>query len=369
MSLPMPSPKILHLVWTFNPAGAERIAQAILERCVREGFEAHACALSGSEVAAKEEWRDKGIRLHDVRKGRGFDFTLPFRLRRVLVREGISHLHTHNAVSGFYGAWALVPGIRHVHTEHSNIGRERRLLRLLRLRQLRSASVVAVSRKVATTFSRTGGFAPSKIRLIYNGVRLQAPGSDSRERVLRDLGIPANARLVGTIGNLRPVKDHRTLLRAFAPIAGEMEEAHLLIVGEGDERVPLEAEIHRLGLAGRVSLPGFRSDVADLLGSMAVFVLSSRSEGLPVSLLEAMSAGCPVVSTAVGGVPEIIAEGENGLLVPAGSAEALTRSIRFLLSSPGESARLARRARETVSERFDEERMLQDYVSLYREAP
>ncbi|MFH1017338.1 MAG: glycosyltransferase [Pseudomonadota bacterium] len=365
----MSSPRILHLIWTFNPGGAERIAQAILERCVREGWEAHACALAASEPAAKEEWSARGIRIHEVLKRSGLDFTLPFRLWRLLSRERISLLHTHNAVCGLYGSLALQKGVRHVHTEHSNVERGRFFLRLVRAYQLRSAALVAVSRKVATTFSRSGGIPHSQIRVIYNGVRVVPRTENRSESLLAHLGIPQDAVVVGTIGNLRAVKDHVTLLSAFAPIARETGNAHLLIVGEGEERRRLEEKVLRLGLRGRVSLPGFRSDVEALLSAMDVFVLCSRSEGFPVALLEAMAMECPCIATAVGGVLEIIQSGENGLLVPAQAADALTRAIRLILSTPSEAERFRKRGRETVLEKFTEAKMFDEYLGLYREMP
>ncbi len=363
----MEPPKILHLIWTFRMAGAERIAQTILERCAREGWEAHACALAPSDSAAREGWTARGIRVHEAIKGTGLDFTLPFRLRKLFSQEQISILHTHNAVSGFYGSWALGQGMRHVHTEHSNIPRNRKLLNFVRARQLRSAALVAVSRKVAVTLSRSGGIPESRIRVIYNGVPAILRTRDGREQALRELGIPLDSTIVGTLGNLRAVKDHHLLLTAFAQIARERNNAHLLIVGEGDERKSLESRIRQLGLEGRVSLPGHRSDIGAVLNALDVFVLSSRSEGLPVSLLEAMACGLPCVSTAVGGIPEITQEGENGLLVPAGSPEALARGILRLLNDPAEATRLGERAQETVHRRFDETRMVNEYLDIYRE--
>ncbi|MFH1263190.1 MAG: glycosyltransferase [Pseudomonadota bacterium] len=363
----MKRPGVLHLVWTLHLAGAERVAQAVLSSCRAAGFEPHVCALSPSDPSHRNDWERKGIRVSEIWKRPGIDLLLPFRLRKLLRDARISILHTHNAVGAFYGGISAGADVLKVHTEHSNIAREKRMLRRFTAWQLRSASVVADSQKVAVMLKRRDGFPKEKIRLIYNGVATEFGGIMDRNAAKSSLGIPASARVVGTVGNLRPVKDQMALLSAFGSLAKEDSDLFLVIVGEGEMRSALEAEARRVGLEGRVKLPGYRSDAPRLFSAFDLFVLSSKSEGLPLALLEAMAAGRPCVATAVGGIPEVITDGENGRLVPPESPVGFARVMRQLLADPENAGRMGERGRWTVAERFSEKQMVEKYLELYRE--
>jgi glycosyltransferase involved in cell wall biosynthesis len=164
------------------------------------------------------------------------------------------------------------------------------------------------------------------------------------------------------VGRLKAPKDFLTLVRA----AGMLPEgAETLIVGEGPDRPRLEQEIRALGVAERVRLLGERYDVPKLLADADVFVLSSASEGMPVSVLEAMAAGLPVVSSHVGGVPELVVDGETGILVRPGDASALAAALSSLIADPAERRRLGAAGRARAEERFDLEPFRRAHVELY----
>jgi glycosyltransferase involved in cell wall biosynthesis len=361
--------RVFHLVWTFDPAGAERIAHAILSACTSGGFEPHAGALAPASPEGRAFWGRAGIALHDVPKGSGLDLTLPRRLAALLRERGISILHTHNAVGALYGGWAAQwANVRHVHTEHSNVAEGKRALRWLARARLRRAIVVADSHKVASVLVRRDGFVPSAIRVIANGIDLPPPPPIPAERFRRELALPEGARVVGTVGNLRAVKNQAMLIEAFAPLASADPHLHLAILGEGSERGGLEERLRALRLEGRVHLAGRRDDARSWLGHFDLFVLPSLSEGLPLSLLEAMAAGCPVIASSVGGIPEAVGDGREGLLVPPGSAPALTRAMRRLLRDRALARLLGEAAARTAAERFDGARMTAAYLELYRGA-
>jgi glycosyltransferase involved in cell wall biosynthesis len=166
-----------------------------------------------------------------------------------------------------------------------------------------------------------------------------------------------------TVGRLAAPKDTVTLVRALARVPGRPFRA--TIVGDGPDRPAVEAEIRAAGLEGVVELAGERQDVPDLLADADVFALSSRSEGAPISVLEAMAAGLPVVASAVGGVPEIVAHGATGLLVPPGDAAALAEALEQLLADPALRRRLGEAGRERVRERFDLTELRRAHVELY----
>ena len=166
-----------------------------------------------------------------------------------------------------------------------------------------------------------------------------------------------------TVGRLQAPKDALTLLRGLAKLPRGTYEA--VIVGDGPDRPELASEARRLGLESVVQLAGERNDVPELLAASDIFVLSSRSEGLPLSILEAMAAGLPVVATTVGGVPELVLEGETGLLVPPGDPQALAGAIERLLDDSTLRGRLGAAGRIRVEERFDLVSTRQAHLDLY----
>jgi glycosyltransferase involved in cell wall biosynthesis len=173
-------------------------------------------------------------------------------------------------------------------------------------------------------------------------------------------GIP---RLV-TVGRLKAPKDYVTLTRAFAALPSGSFEA--LIVGDGPDRLMVEAELARLGVGNAVRLLGERTDVPELLAGSDVFVLSSASEGLPLSVEEAMAAGLPVVASAVGGVPELVVDGETGYLVPPGEAERLAEALESLLDDPALRRRMGRSGRSRAEALFDLRAFRRAHLELYR---
>jgi glycosyltransferase involved in cell wall biosynthesis len=169
--------------------------------------------------------------------------------------------------------------------------------------------------------------------------------------------------LLVAVGRLKAPKDFRTLLHALAALPPEAGE--LLVVGDGPDRPRIEAEIQSLGLHDRVRLAGQRSDVPELLAAADVFVLSSASEGMPISVLEAMAAGLPVVASRVGGVPELVIDGETGLLVAPGDAYELAEALRRLFADAGLRQRLGDAGHVRVRERFDVALFRRAHVELY----
>ena len=170
-------------------------------------------------------------------------------------------------------------------------------------------------------------------------------------------------RLV-TVGRLQAPKDAVTLVRALALLQRDTFEA--VLVGDGPDRPAIEAEVRRLGLESAVEVLGERDDVPQLLGTADVFVLSSHSEGLPLSILEAMAVGLPVVASNVGGVPEAVVDGETGLLVPPADPESLAAAIERLLRDPVQRRRLGDAGRTRVAEHFDLAAVQQAHLDLYR---
>jgi glycosyltransferase involved in cell wall biosynthesis len=173
---------------------------------------------------------------------------------------------------------------------------------------------------------------------------------------------PSHHVVIVTVTRLRPPKDTLTLVRALQIVAPHLH--HALIVGDGPDRSLISAAIAEAGLTDRVELLGDRSDVPNLLARSDIFVLATHSEGMPLALLEAMAEGLPVVASAVGGMPEIIQDGKNGLLVPAGNPVALARALHRLMMDADLRSRLGSAARRTIAEHYDLERFRSQHVEL-----
>jgi glycosyltransferase involved in cell wall biosynthesis len=196
-------------------------------------------------------------------------------------------------------------------------------------------------------------YSPDKIRIIHNGVDADGFECSDDRGAVSDLGICDSDKVVGIVAALRPEKDHETFLRAARSVADRMPNAKFLIIGDGPARHEIERFTEELGLGDRVTLTGSRTDVADLLRAIDVFVLSSNTvECFPMALLEAMAAGRPAVCTAVGAVPEIIAEPATGYLVPLHDPAALADGLVKILSDSELARRMGRAARARVQERF-----------------
>src|SRR6185436_14263328 len=209
-------------------------------------------------------------------------------------------------------------------------------------------SIIAVSHELRD-YMIESRFPRERVRVIHNGIEPASAASPLDRRKARLLlGLDERAFVVTTVARLDPVKDLVTLLDAFAIVRKRAPGAQLVIVGDGPERQRLEARASHDDLAGSVRITGYRSDVRALLPAADVYVSSSISEGVSLTILEAMAAGVPVVATAVGGTPEIRADGEGGLLVPGRDADQLASAILSLAVDRRRRAELAAAARRRL---------------------
>lgn len=360
--------KIVHLVLGLNVGGLERMVLRLLAYTDRARFSPSVCALDAPGVLAPELDR-LGVPLTVLPRRRGLDACLPMRLASWLRREGAQLVHTHNASPHLYGALAArLAHIRVVHTKHGRNAPD--VPRKVLVNSFASAltdRIVAVSDDAAGVAVSLEGVNPRKVVTILNGVDTSEfrPGFDP-VAARAELGVPAGGFHVGCVARLDVVKDHATLLEAFARLLGYRPDAHLTCIGGGPELSAIEAHASRLGLGSALTLAGERGDLAGLYAAFDVFALASRSEGISLTLLEASSSGLPVVATRVGGNPEIVADGETGYLVrprdPAAFADAL-----FTVACRADRAQLGAAGRARVERRFSVERMAREYQALYTE--
>jgi glycosyltransferase involved in cell wall biosynthesis len=205
---------------------------------------------------------------------------------------------------------------------------------------------------------------PRKIDVVYNAVDWTSiQPSRSRDQMRASLGLNRGANVAGIIARLTEQKGHRFLFQAMTTPA--LAELQLIVVGDGDLRAALEAEAQALGIAPRVRFLGARRDLGDLLAAMDVFVMPSLWEGLPLSMILAMGAALPIVATAVAGIPEIVADGVTGWLVPAGNSLALATAVADVFANRGRAAAIGEAARVSVLPRFGVDGYVNSVVGLY----
>jgi glycosyltransferase involved in cell wall biosynthesis len=293
------------------------------------------------------------------------------RLVRFLTRERVDIVHSHDVYNNVFSTLCSRLSRRPV------VIASRRWLDEVPRSSLRTANRVAYrfadcvltnSESIAELVVARERVRRSRVAVVPNFVDDQAfvpPPPEERARFLFELGVPTDSFVVGCVASLRPVKNHELLLHAIANLRARWPALHLVLVGEGDARPSLEARARQLGLAGVVHFAGLRPNEPNLHHLFDLSVLSSRSEALPNSLVEAMAAGRPVVATRVGGVADVVRDGETGLLVAPGDVDAFGRAIESLLRDPELRSKYGRAARERAKTTFQARRVIPMLESLY----
>jgi glycosyltransferase involved in cell wall biosynthesis len=360
---------IVHVLSSFGLGGQEKVALDLAAGQVRRGHRVAVVSLApppDGPLAA--EFAAIGARTQSVPKKGGIDMTLVPRLAYAFRRLGAEVVHTHNPLPLIYGAPAAkLIGAAAIHTKHgANPGSTGH--RILRRQAARCVDVfAAVSDTTAEQARLQQDAPPQKIVIVTNGIHLERfhPDDAVRAAVRLELGIPASAWVVGTVGRVDDMKNHVLLIEAMAPLLAT--DVRLVIVGDGPARATIDSAVAGLAAPRLVHVLGRRMDVDRLLPAFDVFAMSSRSEGLPLVLPEAMSAGLPVVSTAVGGIPDVIEDGVTGILCPV-DAGALRAALSAMQHDRERSRRMGKRAREVALSRYSADRMLDDYMALYDRA-
>jgi len=224
---------------------------------------------------------------------------------------------------------------------------------------------VAIADEVARSLERV--YSIKNPPLIPNGIPVinYSLGEDIRKLFRAREGYDNNNLLFVSIARMSPQKDHFSLIQAFSLAVSHNNHLRILLVGDGPLRQELEARVRLMGLGDKVRFLGIRTDIAEILAAADVFVLSSLWEGNPLSVMEAMAAGKPVIATAVGGVPELVQDGINGILVPPGNVRALAEAM-LKLADDDLRERLGREAFKKSKECFDVSIMVRKYENLYR---
>jgi glycosyltransferase involved in cell wall biosynthesis len=347
--------------------GVSRLFSWWFPRYDRARYDVSLCGLKSPEPASR--WlAEQGIEVHHLGRGR-FDPRILTDLVSLARRRNARILHVHGYSAADFGRLAApLAGAKLVLHEHFADPRMPAYQALAdrALRRL-AHGAIAVSGSTREFLMRERFVPEDRVRLIWNGAPLDEFAPVPRERALRvrrELGIADDAPLVGTIGRLNAQKGHRFLIDAAALVLARRPEARVLVAGDGDLMHELRAQAARLSLADRVVFTGHRTDVPDLLGALDVFCLSSLYEGTPLALFEAMAAGKPIVSTAVDGCREVLADGTTALLVPPSDPGALAAAIERLLGDSRLRGDLAGAAL-AASRRYDVQACVDQMQAFY----
>jgi glycosyltransferase involved in cell wall biosynthesis len=370
-------PLVLQVIPAFTVGGAEWMAAYLAAHLPADQFRRGVVSLHGARGSPIEEYLSQcEVPVYYINKRRGFDPTTWLRLYRLLRTLQPAIVHTHQTVGRYVypACWAARQKII-VHTVHNiAIGEihSRFWRRFQGWAYRRGVLPVSIAQEVTRTFTEEYRRAP--VAEIPNAIPTERYAPDPARRAVwrSQHAVPRDALVFTCVAGLRPQKNHRLLLQAFAQAAPQLPDVLLLLVGPPDRLDPAYAEslkalAQELGLGQRVRFLGSRADVPDILRATDVFVLSSDYEGNPLSVLEAMAAGLPVISTAVGGVPELVQHSATGLLVPPSDAGALAEAMTQLGRNTAQRAAMGDAARQTALERFDVRTMSRAYATLYQQ--
>jgi glycosyltransferase involved in cell wall biosynthesis len=274
-------------------------------------------------------------------------------------RVGLLHLHGYGAtdIGRVVARLAGIPSIVHEHFIDQRSPVPERMADLA-LRPL-TTWAIAVSGAVRDFMVRRRAIPPDRLEVVPNGAALEAMalapprGSPGALALRAELGIPPGHAVVAIVGRLNPIKGHTYFLRAAERVLRELPDVTFLVIGDGELDAELRAEARGLGLGERVIFTGYREDVPALLQATDILAITSLSEGSPLNLFEAMAAGCAVVATRVGGIPELLEPERTGLMVPPADPEAIAGAMLRLIRERELRHRLAEAARAVVSQRFD----------------
>lgn len=357
---------LLFVVLSLNVGGLERMVIELIQGLHRKRHKIVICCLEEPGSLA-HHLVDLGIEVIHLSKPPGIKLAVAWKIAALARARAIHLIHTHNSGPHFYGALAARLTARPVvHTKHGrNQPHDRSRVLLNRLAAAMSNTVVTVSADALELSAQLEKVPRKKLRVIPNGLDLSPYIATDRQQRLAPLR--RGEINIGHVGRLSVEKNQAMLLRVFQRFVVDYPRASLHLVGDGPERAALERLAAQLALTARVRFWGYRSDVMAALAEFDWFALSSLTEGMPLAVIEAMATGMPIVATDVGGLREMIHDGQSGLLVPAADEARMLQCWQELARAPERTLAMGASARRQAQEEYGLERMLARYEALYSE--
>lgn len=352
--------KILQVIPYFCFGGAETMCENLTYALKKQGHEVVVVSLYAERTPISERMEHSGVRILYLDKKLGLDISMVPKLMKIMKKERPDAVHTHLDVIKYAVAAAKLSGIRKcVHTVHNVAEKEAegRLQKIINKTyfKLGWSTPVALSPEVQNSILDFYGLGRQSVPVVYNGIDLS--------RCQPKVCYAGNTQLLH-IGRFNEQKNHQGLLQAFQRIAKAYPDCRLTLLGDGELRERVEAYAKELGIFEKVSFLGSQSNVYPYLQNADVFLLPSKYEGMPMTIIEAMGTGLPVVASAVGGVPDMLTDGESGILVPC-DPEAVCQAVSRLLADKDLREMLGRKAKEE-SVRFSADYMAEQYSKTYQ---
>jgi len=377
---PLPAPlRVMHVMGGRVRSGVDSVVLSLAEALQQAGGEPIITPLwEGFRIAKEAE--EKGFIVDSLDKRRRYDLLSIPRLARLIRKNRVHILHSHEANAAFYaGPAARMAGVAHVNSYHLDVRdslkqvyRKDIFIRLTRryylwlMQSCDRVITVAPSLKLDVI---SGGVPKEKVVFIPTAIDLEAydPACPEQEAVRKELGISPDETVIGTACRLQLVKNLPLLLHAGKRLLEAGEKVRVVIAGEGGERENLEKMAEDLGIASCVCFTGFRNDLHRLMSAFDIFALTSKGEGMPIAILEAMALCKPVVATDVGGVNACVDHGRTGLLVPSGDQDRMADSLLSLVRDRDRARSFGETGRERVEREFTKPTMFRKTMDVYEE--
>jgi sugar transferase (PEP-CTERM/EpsH1 system associated) len=360
---------IAHVIPAMNVGGREKVVIDILKQLDRTKFNIEVVCL-GDKGGLYDEFESTDLPIHFFKKKAGFRPKLFIELKKHFTKHQYDIVHSHNPGSFIYTAigaeLARIPMI--INSEHGysyDITFRKRLFEsfLMNIIDL----TLTVSDDLCKKILNRPFVKQSKVKRLYNGIPVEKFLHDvqKRKEIRNFLNVGETTLLIGTIGRLVKVKDHKTLIRSFKIVHQTFPDSKLVIVGEGTRKNELFDLSNQLGLSSEIIFTGTRDDISCILSGLDVFVLSSISEGISITLLEAMAAGLPVVATSVGGNVEIVEDHFSGLLVLPKSPQLMAKALIFMIQNVSKREKFGDTGKKTVMQKFNIKKMIENLEAIY----
>ncbi len=375
--------KILHVINSFDPGGNERFVLQLLEHLNREKFPQQVCIPDrGKDMTLflKDVCDRLGIKVDILKVRSNFDLTIHFKLKKLMKAEKYDIVHTHLIFSQIWGRRAArAAGVPTIISSEQNPYpfKTRPPFSLIERRLSKyTKKILACSEKVKDHLIQNVGIDPEKVITVHNSVDTSSffPMKESRQnqpelaKLREELGFSEGDKVIGTVGHLTPQKGHEYLFRAGPKILESIPQARFLVVGKGYLKRKLENLARSLGISDEVVFAGLRQDIPLILNSLDLFVLPSLWEGFGIAIIEAMACAVPVIASNVGGIPEIVQHGENGILIAPKNPDEIVSAVIRVLKNKELADRLAENGMETVKEKFEVEKMVRRVEQVYEES-
>lgn len=361
--------KVLHVVISMGIGGAERLVYDMVHHSAFQNNRPVICCMDDLGSLG-EALKDEGFTLYCKGRKPGFEFGMIPWLKDIIEKECIDIVHAHQYSSLVYSTpAAFLAGMKKVvYTEHGRFFPDKKNWKRVMINPVLSLGVkhlISISQATAKAMEQNDNFPREKIKIIHNGIKAPLKSANDFSAMKKTLDLPDQCQIIGTAARLNSIKNIQMMLRGLKIILNEIPSVYLVIAGDGEERRFLEGLSKELKIDGNVRFIGMRSDLQDIYPLYEVFLLTSFSEGISVTLLEAMSYGVPAVVTNIGGNVEVVQDTQSGFWVSVDDDLLLAEKVVTILRDPELRKSLSENAKLRIEQNFNRDEMMKNYISCY----